>query len=86
VSDSHQILARRIRAILKDIGQLKAEMDSLADDSDLYAAGLTSQVTVNLMLALEDEFGVEFPDELLRRSTFSSVEAIRGALTGLGVS
>jgi acyl carrier protein len=86
VSDTRKILALRVRAVLKDVGQLKADLDSLADDSDLYAAGLTSQVTVNLMLALEDEFGVEFPDELLRRRTFSSVDAIRDALSGLGVS
>jgi acyl carrier protein len=37
-----------------------------------------------LMLALEEEFDVEFPDSLLRRRTFSSVEAIVEALTGIG--
>jgi acyl carrier protein len=37
------------------------------------------------MLALEDAFDVEFPDSLLRRDTFRSVEAIRGALESLGV-
>jgi acyl carrier protein len=37
------------------------------------------------MLALEDAFGVEFPDVLLRRETFKSVAAIQGALASLGV-
>jgi len=32
------------------------------------------------MLALEEEFDVEFPDELLRRSSFESVAAIAAAL------
>ena len=38
------------------------------------------------MLALEDAFDVEFPDSLLRRDTFRSVDAIRGALESLGVA
>jgi acyl carrier protein len=78
------ILSARIRILVKELGQLETDIDSLPDDADLYAAGLTSQVTVNLMLALEEEFGVEFPDELLKRRTFASVDAISHALTGLG--
>jgi acyl carrier protein len=35
------------------------------------------------MLALEDEFDVEFPDAMLRRSVFESVAAIRRALEEL---
>jgi acyl carrier protein len=35
------------------------------------------------MIALEDAFGIEFPDSMLRRSTFSSVEAIRAAVEQL---
>jgi acyl carrier protein len=38
------------------------------------------------MLALEDAFDVEFPDKLLRKSTFASVSAIREALDSLGVA
>ncbi len=64
---------------------MQADIDTLADDADLYAAGLTSHATVNLMLALEEAFDVEFPDSLLRRRTFSSVDAIAEALTEIGV-
>jgi acyl carrier protein len=35
------------------------------------------------MLALEDEFEIEFPETMLRRSTFESVAAIRNALGDL---
>jgi acyl carrier protein len=35
------------------------------------------------MLALEDEFEVEFPESMLRKSTFESVLAIRMALSEL---
>jgi hypothetical protein len=38
------------------------------------------------MLALEDAFDVEFRDTCLRRDTFQSVAAIRGALVSLGVN
>jgi acyl carrier protein len=61
------------------------DVDSLADDADLYAAGLNSHATVNLMLALEDAFDIELPDRLLRRTTFASVGAIAKALGEVGV-
>jgi acyl carrier protein len=37
------------------------------------------------MLALENEFDVEFPDALLRRDVFESVSSISNALRTLGV-
>lgn len=38
------------------------------------------------MLALEDAYDFEFPDELLVKSTFESIAAIRNALASLGVN
>ena len=70
----------RVRTVLKEFGLLQADVDVLAVDADLYEAGLTSHATVNLMLALEEAFDVEFPDRLLRRRTFSSVNAIAQSL------
>jgi acyl carrier protein len=75
----------RVRALFKERGWLATDIDNLADDADLYAAGLTSRDTVTLMLTLEELFEVELPDSFLRRRTFSSVEAIVGALTEVGV-
>jgi acyl carrier protein len=74
-----------IRKVLAKHGRLPVAVESLADDDDLYAAGLTSHASVNLMLALEDEFDLEFPDAMLRKSTFASVGAIREALERLAV-
>ena len=37
---------------------------------------MTSHASVNVMLALEDAFDVEFPDEMLKRSVFESVASI----------
>jgi acyl carrier protein len=70
----------RIRAIIAENAHLAVDVASLADHDDLYQAGLNSHATVTLMLALEEEFDVEFPDELLRRSSFESVAAIAAAL------
>ncbi|MEO8561367.1 MAG: acyl carrier protein [bacterium] len=73
-------MRERIREILRSHGQIPVEPGELSDDADLYQAGLTSHASVNLMLALEDEFEVEFPESLLLRRTFESVKAIEEAL------
>ena len=74
----------RICAIIAKYGRLATEVPSSASDLDLYGAGMTSHATVNVMLALEGEFEVEFPDELLNRSVFSSIGSIREALLTIG--
>jgi acyl carrier protein len=69
-----------IRATLSDHAKLMVAVDTLADDADLYDAGLTSMSTVTVMLALEDSFDVEFPESMLSRATFSSISSIEAAL------
>jgi acyl carrier protein len=59
------------------------DVSTLTDDSSLYEAGMTSHATVNLMLALEGSFDIEFPDSMLKRSVFESVTTIAAALTEL---
>jgi acyl carrier protein len=75
----------RVRQIVREHGRLAIDVDSLADESDLYEAGMTSHASVNLMLALEGAFDVEFPDAMLRRSVFESIGSIDDALRTLGV-
>lgn len=75
----------KIRGVLEAHGRLPVGVDTLSDTEDLYESGLTSHASVNVMLALEDEFDVEFPDALLRKGTFESVAAIREALGTLGI-
>jgi acyl carrier protein len=72
-----------IRKILKDHGRLAADPTALSDDADLYQAGMTSHASVNVMLALEAQFDVEFPDSMLKRGVFSSIATIREALETL---
>ena len=76
-------LEARIRTILQTHGRLSKAAEQLAPDADLYQAGMTSHATVNVMLALEGAFDVEFPDHMLRRSVFTSVASIRDAVAEL---
>lgn len=69
-----------IRRVLADYARLPTDVDALEDDADLYEAGMTSHASVNVMLALEDAFEVEFPDSMLKRSVFASVTQIAGAV------
>ena len=55
----------------------------LAPEADLYQLGMTSHASVNVMLALEGVFDIEFPDSMLKRSVFSSIESIRNAIREL---
>lgn len=72
-----------IRTILAKHGKLNGSADTIADDKSLYSAGLTSHASVNVMLALEDEFDIEFPERMLTRSTFETVANLRFALDSL---
>jgi acyl carrier protein len=74
-----------VREIVKEHGRLAVDVDALPDDASLYEAGMTSHASVNVMLALEDAFDVEFPDEMLKRSVFETVANISGALRALDV-
>jgi acyl carrier protein len=75
--------ATKIRAILKEHGRLTKDAEALEAKADLYQAGMTSHASVNVMLALEGEFDVEFPDAMLKRSVFESVAAIQTAIDEL---
>ena len=76
--DEH--MTEEIRQIIADHGRLSVDAAELAPDADLYHAGMTSHASVNVMLALEDHFDVEFPDRMLKRSVFESIAAIEAAL------
>ena len=73
----------RIRKILAEHARLSKDATTLPADADLYQAGMTSHASVNVMLALEGEFEIEFPDHMLKRSVFESIAAMRGAIQEL---
>jgi len=65
-----------IRELLAKVGGLPVAVETLEDGADLYAAGLSSFASVQLMLAIEEKFDIEFPDNLLNRKSFASISAI----------
>lgn len=76
-------MSEQVRRIVAEHGRLAVDVDTLADDASLYEAGMTSHASVNVMLALEDEFDIEFPDEMLKRSVFETIASIDAALVAL---
>ena len=79
-------MEEQIRDILRKFGRLSTDITSLAPEDDLYAAGLSSLATVNVMLAIEESFDVEFPDRLLNRRSFASIASLSGVVDGLKTS
>jgi acyl carrier protein len=76
-------MQEQIRNILQLHGNLATDATALEAETSLHQVGLTSHATVNLMLALEDHFGVEFPERMLRRRVFDSIATIEAALNEL---
>lgn len=72
--------ADQIGQIIAEHGRLPASIEDLPASASLYEAGMTSHASVSVMLALEDHFDIEFPDEMLTRSAFESIEAIAAAV------
>lgn len=80
---SPEEITTAIRTVLAEQGRLSSDAATIDENADLYAAGLTSHATINVVLGLENALDVELPDELLVKGTFTSIAAIRDAVTPL---
>jgi acyl carrier protein len=76
-------VTEEIRRIIEDHAGLRGKAGSLAANADLYEAGMNSHASVKVMLALEENFDIEFPDPMLRRSVFESIASIEAAVSEL---
>jgi hypothetical protein len=65
-----------IRHAIDVKGNLPVAASLLAPWADLYKIGLTPFAAIQVMLELEKEFSIEFPDEMLKRQNFSSISAM----------
>ena len=70
---------RILRNYIKQIG----DSNALTMESNLYELGLDSMAAVNLLLELEEIYGVIFPDVLLTESTFETPLALQAAIVSL---
>ena len=76
-------MMEKIRELIDLHAGLPAGAQEITDDADLYRAGMKSFASVQLMLALEEAFDIEFPEEMLNRATFRSASAIGQAVEQL---
>jgi acyl carrier protein len=83
VSTMDTTLEAEVRSVLSAHARLAADAARLDLQQDLYAAGMTSHSTVNVMLGLEDAFDIEFPEHMLRKATFGTISAIAEAVSEL---
>jgi acyl carrier protein len=86
MSDGERQLIDKIRDAISALAGLPSEGLKLEDDTDLYRAGMKSFASVQLMVALEDTFEIEFPESMLTRATFRSPAAIERAVRALKAS
>ncbi|OLB82691.1 MAG: hypothetical protein AUI14_00220 [Actinobacteria bacterium 13_2_20CM_2_71_6] len=63
------------------VAQLKGHASEVGLDDDLWDLGVTSMTSVAIMIGVEEVFGVQFPNEVLSRDTFSSIRRIAQALS-----
>jgi acyl carrier protein len=83
VGSNEIVIKQKIRKILKARGRLLIDADTLDASADLSDAGMTSHASVMVLLALENEFDLEFPDSMLSRSVFASIDSISSAIESL---
>lgn len=76
-------ITEEIRRVLGEHARLTVNVADLSDTGNLFRLGMTSHASVSVMLALEDAFGVEFPEPMLKKSTFEPVASIANAIAEL---
>lgn len=76
-------MIEKVRELVVAHAGLPGGCEDLAEDTDLYRVGMKSFASVQLMLALEETFEIEFPEEMLNRATFRTIGSIARAVTTL---
>lgn len=51
-------------------------------DSNLYESGLDSMAIMQLLILIEEEYGVALPESELTRQNFSTVRSVAGLIRG----
>ncbi len=72
MTSTRDLIASLVRGILAK----RAGFDEVGPEQNLTDAGLTSLDMVGLMLAIEDEFGIEIPQRAMTPANFRSIAAI----------
>jgi hypothetical protein len=82
-NETEKLMIETVRQLIDEKGNLTVAARDLARNADLYRAGLTPFTAIQVMLALENECAIEFPEWMLNRKSMSSVDAILACLRDL---
>ncbi len=74
---------KAIRAVLDARAGLSVPARRIRTGDDLFALGLSGLAAVDVMLAVEAAFGVEFPKAMLRKANVQSIDVLMGCLRAL---
>jgi acyl carrier protein len=68
----------RLKKLLVERLKLQVDQDAIDDDAPLFGEGLglDSIDALELVVGLEQEFGVQVPDEAVGREAFASINAL----------
>lgn len=76
VTTMSEDFSEKLRSVLRRHLRFLEPGAPLADDAALGALGLDSMAAVNLLVDLEEAFGVQIPDDLLSAETFETVRSL----------
>ncbi len=71
-------IEERVKQVIIRTLSLEVETEEIDDADALFGGdlGLNSMATIELIVGLEEEFGIEVPDEDLRVELFDSVQTM----------
>ena len=74
--DKTERVATRVKNLLVQVLQIDIDPEDIADDESLFGDGLDadSMLSLELILAIEEAFGIEVTDDELRVELFEYVE------------
>lgn len=76
-------LKEKIRSCLVEHLRMVNDPQEIPVDADLSTLGLTSMAATNLLIDLEDEFDIQFPDSMLTPEVFHAVNSLEEAVASL---
>jgi acyl carrier protein len=70
----------RLKVCMVEHLKFVQSVENINDDAELTRLGLDSMAAINLMIDIEDEFGITFPDALLTPETFRTAMTLSSAI------
>jgi acyl carrier protein len=87
MSDLNNLSAReQIASLVQGLLVKRAGFIELSAEQNLTDAGLTSLDMVNLMLSIEDVFGIEIPQKRMTPANFRSIAAIEQLVSAVALA